>query len=130
MFAQGLIVLLIFGCIVYFGWKIIGKRLTAKVEEELTEPKTPEEEAAALKLKIAALKRSKMKLEAVQEEIDVTADLTKVKTTLFKAENRLKTLDEKLENVGVQVAKHDDKIQTETTPDGSVEEAPAETPKQ
>jgi len=123
MFAQFLIYIILFLLFVFVAWKIIGKRLTAKVEEELMEPRSPEEEAAQLKLKIAALKKAKENLELVQEEVEVTKDLTKIKTQLFKAENRLKTLDDKLDNIGIQTAGQDEKIQTETGPDGSVEEA-------
>lgn len=116
MYAQLLIYVGLFVFFVWGVWKLIGKHIVKKIEE----PKTPEEQREALKKKIIALKAYKKTMEDVEQEIEITSELTKVKRELNNAEKKLEKLDDVLENIGKKLSKKEEVHTTETSQNGEV----------
>lgn len=108
MYAQLLIYVGLFVFFVWGVWKLIGKHIVKKIEE----PKTPEEQREALK----------KTMEDVEQEIEITSELTKVKRELNNAEKKLEKLDDVLENIGKKSSKKEEVHTTETSQNGEAQE--------
>ncbi len=95
MFAQGMIVLGLFGFILFILWKTIGKKLTNIFSEEY--PESVEEKMNKLKTKVELARQLKLDLEASEKEVEVTKDINRLTNDILKYEEEVSSLENEKE---------------------------------